>query len=149
MNRVIRQGVFETNSSSSHSICIARIGTLDATLHVDEDGVCNVFTGEFGWEVCEYTDAPTKAAYCLTYAKGCGNDSKENKSDLSMLESVIMKQTGAKSVVFVEGDDSYYKWGYIDHQSDAVCYDAFKDEETLSNFIFNSYSTLMTDNDNH
>ena len=121
---------------------------LDDTLRVDEDGICDVFTGEFGWEVCEYDDAPTKAAYCLTYAKGCGNDSRESKSDLSMLESVILKQTGAKSVVFKGEDADYHSWGYIDHQSDDVCADAFKDEETLASFIFNRHSFLMTDNDN-
>jgi hypothetical protein len=40
----IRKGVFETNSSSTHSICIAKDDglTIPKSLHFD--------FGEFGWE---------------------------------------------------------------------------------------------------
>ena len=44
MIKKIRQSVFETNSSSTHSICIATDTTIDfpKSLHFE--------FGEFGWE---------------------------------------------------------------------------------------------------
>ena len=49
MKRQIRRGVFETNSSSTHAICIAK-GDYNLSKHID-------FTiGEFGWENNEYDD---------------------------------------------------------------------------------------------
>jgi len=146
----LRRGVFETNSSSTHSISIASgAETLD-TLYVDPDGVCRIHGGEFGWEVEDYNSAPMKAAYALVWAKEYGNE--QNRQ---MLKKVIQTQTGAKDVVFTDFVDAdrnlvsaEYDPGYIDHQSSDVCAEAFASEETLRNFIFNQRSILHTDNDN-
>lgn len=146
MIRNIRPGVFETNSSSTHSICISGDSNcvLD-TLYMENETV-DIFSGEFGWEVEQYNDAPTKAAYCLTYIKSHDNNENEEK----MLRKVIQEVTGAKTINFVpDGKDSFYKWGYIDHQSEDVCGEAFESEEKLKAFIFNPHSYLITDNDNH
>ena len=59
MKTQIRRGVFETNSSSVHSISIIKDdfkGSLPVKFTID----CN---GEFGWEVKTYDDAQSKAAY--------------------------------------------------------------------------------------
>lgn len=59
MKRQIRRGVFETNSSSTHAICIAK-GDYNLSKHID-------FTiGEFGWENNEYGDLYSKASYLIT-----------------------------------------------------------------------------------
>lgn len=143
-NRVIRHKSFETNSSSSHSISIASGEFIPDKLLV-ENGVCEIFPGEFGRSgPDDYTDAATKAAYCLTYLEQYGKDDYR-----TMLDEVIRKATGAKEVKFVESSDEHYKWGYIDHQSDIVCAEAFLTEESLRQFIFNQASVLTIDHDNH
>lgn len=148
MQRSIRVGVFETNSSSTHSICINEPCGMDyVSLPVDEDGCCEVFPGEFGWEERTYRDATTKASYCLTHAKAIRRD----ETLVELLRGVIQEQTGAKEVRFtpIDPDDEYYAWGYIDHQSNDVCDEAFYSTDNLRNFIFNPLSVLVTDNDNH
>lgn len=138
-----RHGVFETNSSSTHSISIHKSTLFDTTLYVDEDGVCTITPGKFGWEMERYTDAGTKASYCLTYCWRNGDSTK-----LDMLREVIQFHTNCKNVQFVQLD-GYSPEGYIDHQSSDVAEDAFESKNALRAFIFNSRSVLTTDNDNH
>ena len=124
----IRHNVFETNSSSTHSICISEYsdGILD-TLGVDDDGVLHLEGGQFGWEIEDYYE----------------------KRD--MLVKVLKDHTGAKEVSFDFSLDDYKhnNWSYIDHQSAGTSFEAFASEHTLKMFIFNPKSWLHTDNDNH
>lgn len=139
MNRVIREGVFETNSSSSHSISIAewRQGAKPSLLNPRDDGVVRIYPGEFGREVEDYYDPASKASYAYVYARDYGT-----KENMEMLRKVISAETESE-VEFVEGD------GYIDHQSSDVCAEAFDSREALRSFIFNPDSVLHTDNDNN
>lgn len=140
----IRGPVFETNSSSTHSIFIAG-GSLKDTIEPDADLCIRLQGGEFDWEVKDYWDAFSKASYCLTWAKTISNNHEHTK----MLKDVIENHTGHK-VIFkpfkLWGEDS---WGSIDHQSADVCEEAFESKETLAAFIFCEKSLLHTDNDNH
>lgn len=154
---VIRNGVFETNSSSTHSICISRLGSNNDHLQKFPDGFIYVFPNKFGWEERIYNDPCTKASYCLTYVmqffdhKSMGMNSVLGKDRLEMLTKAIAlhESVDEKSVVFSPMSCSYYNWGYIDHQSSGVCSDAFSSINRLKSFIFNSKSILITDNDNH
>jgi hypothetical protein len=137
-----RIGVFETNSSSTHSIAISDKDCVLDTLSVT-DGVCTICSGEFGWEIETYYDAASKSSYCLTWAKEYGDDTHED-----MLKRVISSQMGGVQVEF-EPSGGLYDWGYIDHQSSDVCKEAFGSDVSLRNFIFNPNSVLVTDNDNH
>lgn len=132
----IRRGVFETNSSSSHSISIAETtkDTEWSKLPLDTDGSCRIHEDEFGWSGGESHGAATKAAYCFTYA--CSYPEL-----LLMLGEVIQEEMGV-TVDFIRGD------GYIDHESADVCADAFESKDTLKRFIFNPNSYLDIDNDN-
>ena len=138
----IRKGVFETNSSSSHSISIATADkqfVLDTSFMPEEDGVLRLYGGEFGWEWNKINDSNTKANYCAV----CAIDD-DYKSD--MLIEVLQEQTGAKDVEFAFNKEGY--GNYIDHQSYDVPLEAFKSKETLRNFIFNLNSWLFTGNYN-
>jgi hypothetical protein len=140
----IRSQIFETNSSSSHSITIADSGGLLDTIYPDENGVITLTGGEWSWEVEDYNDAQTKANYC---AVDISYQFSEERCDLSLedlLIEVIKEHTGAKEVRIKIDEDSY-----IDHQSVGTSLDAFVDKETLKTFLFNPESTLHTDNDNH
>lgn len=144
----IRQGMFETNSSSVHSIVISMGDCTDKLSPVD--GRVEIVTGEFEWEVRTFRSPAVKASYCLTYAKAVGDIGKEQ-----MLREVVQEHTGAQQVHFVRSGrpGDYGEWGHIDHQSmppeHDVCGEAFASKKTLRQFIFNPESTLHTDNDNH
>ena len=128
----IRKSIFETNSSSSHSIHIdADVGLMDTSLIPDESGLIEIYGGEFGWEWDRLTSAYDKVSYCFM-----------DYGDVEMLNRVIKRPTGAKKILFVKGD------GYIDHASSGTSRVAFKDDETLRNFLFNPKSILYTGNDN-
>ena len=142
MKRLIRHGVFETNSSSSHSISIARGAKIYETLKVDIYGCVRIKPGEFGWDEERFYEPEDKASYAMAYAA-----KQPNGDCLEMLGDVIKEHTGCKTVLF--GEDECRNFGYIDHQSDDVCMDAFASKEALKEFLFNPESYVETDNDNH
>lgn len=133
MKKLIRRGVFETNSSSSHSVSIGiqedKQFILD-TIYPDENGVITITGEEFGWEWFKHNDAMTKAQYAA-------QQFKYDEESLETLKEVIMEQTGAEDVVFDLED------GYIDHDSHGII-----EKSTLRDFIFNKNSWLFGGNDN-
>jgi hypothetical protein len=140
----IRKAVFETNSSSSHSIHIDNeTALLDTSLLPNDDGVVILTGGEFGWAWERFNDAVTKANYCAV---------KESGVSLDLLKQAIMEQTGAKEVTYIgSGDWDAEKnsgpWAYIDHDSHGTAGDLFT-VEMIKNFVFNPNCWLVTGNDN-
>ena len=141
--KTIRNNVFETNSSSSHSLCISE-GTLDDMIYPDEEGKIKLVGGEFGWGYEEYNDALTKANYCTVAFLN-------HESNLEMLKEVIIEHTKCEEVVILAELYNYRSLynSYIDHQSIGEAADNIHSKEDLKNFIFNSNSKLIIDNDNH
>jgi hypothetical protein len=138
----IRQNVFETNSSSTHSICIAKNCelTIPESLHFS--------FGEFGWECDTLYDVGSKSSYLYTGL--FANDRHED------IQKVIATLT-AKGVAITREDPVYKdgeSWaensGYVDHSDrltnflDAV----LADEEKLMRFLFSDMSFIITGNDN-
>lgn len=135
MKKLIRKGVFETNSSSSHSISVASSDkefVLD-TLYPDQHGTIIVRGDEYGWDWFKHNDAETKASYAA-------QSFSEDKDMLEKLEYVIKEQTGAERVIFEDLND-----GYIDHDSYGI---VPRTAGELKNFIFNKNSWLFGGNDN-
>jgi hypothetical protein len=131
MKKLIRTSVFETNSSSTHSISIAdstKQFVFDS-IYPDTDGVVTLTGGEFGWDYFDSNEAIVKANYA---AQALGDDCEN-------LIEVIREQTGAEFVLI---DTSH---GYIDHQSVGLVND---DKEWLRKFIFSKGSWLYGGNDN-
>jgi hypothetical protein len=131
---LIRKGVFETNSSSSHSISIAddtKQFVMD-TIYPNQHGVVEISGDEFGWEWFKHNDAATKASYAA-------QQFSNNDSSLEILAEVIKEQTGADEVTF------NLEHGYVDHDSYGI---VPSDKESLRNFIFNKNSWLFGGNDN-
>jgi hypothetical protein len=132
---LIRTGVWETNSSSCHSVSIAnetKEFVLDS-LYPDDFRVINIYGGEFGWEWERYNDAETKANYAA-------QQFSNNEDILDLIKEVIIEQTGAVDVKFVNLDS-----GYVDHDSVGIL---DSDKESLRQFIFNKNSWLFLGNDN-
>lgn len=131
---LIRSGVWETNSSSSHSVSIAdetKQFVLD-TLYPNDEGVIVIEGEEFGWEWFKHNDAATKASYAAIQFQ-------YDDTTLDLIREIIMEQTGAEDVTFnLDG-------GYIDHDSTGILSSR---KEDLRNFIFNKNSWLFGGNDN-
>ena len=62
----IRKSIFETNSSSVHSIAFSRRDIEDSNLPMDEDGKIQAHYGSFGSETRSYNDQETKLSYLIT-----------------------------------------------------------------------------------
>lgn len=153
MKTQIRQAVFETNSSSSHSLTVATFaeGDILDTLYPNNEGVIVVEPDDFGWEWEDYSDPQTKLSYCAIYARDWVGDDTDKY--LAILTSVIQQQVGTDVVVqypLEKDKNGNYKSGYIDHQSvESRDLDyLFQEPELLRQFIFNPKSTLSTGNDN-
>lgn len=147
----IRRGVFETNSSSMHSISICWDGNNTELLH-PVDGVLDVQFDEFGWEQEEYNDVHTKLSYLLTYIfSGCDAiECGEDRDEYKQLMRVLSKYCGVECLNYLNCNEvNYWQFGYIDHQSMDVPEECFESDDKLINFLFNPGSILITDNDNH
>lgn len=158
--RQVRRGVFETNSSSSHSISFAsKLNKCDySQLKPDDEGFIWCYLEEFGWGY--YGDYPLNSAilkldylvtqiYCQLYIEDDEDFREEimNSSDFKMLEEDIvttLKKNGIKvKGIKVAADGT----GRVDHQSICFIKNILPDGcETYSDFIFNpAYSLIITD----
>jgi hypothetical protein len=150
MKKLIRNSVFETNSSSCHSISIGESDVYDSVIPSD-DGVITLHPMDFGWEQKRYNDPYTKMTYLWIYInEWCGKDEEEF---METFQRVVCEHTGASSVIMKpnEGVSAWKRNGYIDHQSveDNDYHHLFYDDKLLKQFIFDPVSWLETDNDNH
>lgn len=161
--RKVRHDVFETNSSSTHSITFSsRKAQLEEnTLPIDADGCIHVTLGEFGWGQKSYYDQYNKLQYLVTMcaeANGIDVDrytEKEQKIALGKLMSCddfmeIFETIGNYANctgVYVD-----YSTGYIDHQS-CENYSSLRDflsdcGTSIIEFVYGN-TIVHTDNDNH
>lgn len=137
----IRHGVFETNSSSTHSISISSVskGILE-TLVPDDNGNLTITINKcFGWEWEIYNESIIKVQYA---AIACRDLDK-----MDMLKEVVLEHTGAKALEFRFQPNG---GNYIDHQSldGPIMNDILGCKSDLKNFIFNPDVELITGNDN-
>lgn len=130
-----RHNVFETNSSSTHSISVnENADGIYSTIPV-HNGVIKLTGGRFGWDWERFNDPLTKANYAVLDTSDITN--------LSMLVEVIKEHTGAKEVVINAK-------GYIDHQSVGTVSssDIWTSKSRLKEWLFSPNSFLFTGNDN-
>lgn len=166
MRRQVRRNVFETNSSSMHSLSIAKKGVTEY-LHVDEytNKVITEF-GEFGWGYEEYNDPETKLSYLVTMLVETHSDCYSleelyNTEDFKKINDIVAArcecdgvEINEKITQMVSFDGKKYDWnsheGYIDHQSvEAIDTLLERYNCTIEEFIFDKGITLVIDNDNY
>lgn len=137
--KTIRKKVFETNSSSSHSITISYDELIRDETMIDRSDYNNpviILTGgEFGWGVDTYNDALTKANYCAVDFDG-------NEELTELLKEAIEEFMGVPVEINI---DSY---SYIDHQSKGTARYEIGSKNEILYFIFDPNSYLYIDNDN-
>ena len=151
----IRQGVFETNSSSTHAISICE---FHSNIELPEVVLFET-NQDFGWEFEDYTDVYSKANYlwlaiCYKYNNlGQEDELIRAKSTLTQYLERIGVKAEFEDRRYVESewyDDMYINMrGYIDHPEDLYeLVDAvLESPELLYGYLFNSESMVSTGND--
>ena len=147
----IRNNVFETNSSSVHSISIDTSGLEPSYLSKNKDNKIVVKLGTFDKDDRLYTTQDEKLSYlitCLYYILGQPYTVAEFEEDLyadyrfKYIEEAVCKYANADGIIVTDIKDAY-----IDHQSvpynDIEIISAYNDESIIE-FIFNKYIKLHT-----
>lgn len=160
MKKQIRKGVFETNSSSTHAICIATEDVLNIPNKIHFE------FGDYEWECRKLVSMQDRVNYlytALTYI----NDINTITKYLTFIANTL-KAHGVEDIEFDSFELSFYEWegvinAYaaplekdsdewygIDHGRetrefvDAVC----TDEDRLLHYLFSNKSYIETGNDN-
>ena len=159
----IRRGVFETNSSSSHSIIIkkqdrpiTRVTDPGWRMFIDEDDENNPRNGfiyfdnrdlEYGRDPFHFlVDWYDRLAYAIA--------SKHTKADIESFREICKRRiTGFKDFRFphdewAHEEDDYY--GYVDHQSEGLLNKVLEHYHiSLEDFIFNDRYVIVIDGDEY
>ena len=138
----IRAGTFETNSSSTHSICISKqqvdVSKLPSRVYFDLD--------HYGWEhACvEDTCAYLYSAIMDLYDRELGEKCLQRLKDV--LQKYNIEATFAEPTKDRYGYTSYG----IDHCDELYSFldKITQDEDMLLRFLFNPASCIYTGNDN-
>lgn len=151
MKRQVRRGTFETNSSSTHAICITKSEYRHNLFsHIDFE------IGEFGWENDEYDSLYNKASYLITAILSFDKDeADENLQKLKdILDSNNIEYTLPELKVdsWKYGGKTRYYYdidGYIDHSGETKDFvnDVLSDSDKLFRYLFGN-SVIITGNDN-
>lgn len=149
----IREGFFETNSSSTHSLSIAESKpTITALKKKYKGKYITIIGGEFGWARVEYNDFETKLDYVFTNLRDTYSTLKKHETINKKLEKdliVFLKNKLGVDVIVDISTDSY-----IDHQSISLIRDELLDDNDewdynkLFNFLFSEESSVETSSDN-
>ena len=146
--RQIRRQAFETNSSSTHAICISKEPVTDINFPSSFD-----FThGEFGWEQNVYTSPTAKGAYLNEAINSLPDDqaAEYRKKLIKIFKDHNIQPDFANNNYNIFDGDMYYDSGYIDHSEylPDILEEIFKSEDEVLSFLFNDKSMVITGNDN-
>lgn len=136
----IRKGIFETNSSSSHSFSMGPEGRFGAVLPMDTDGVIHVQEDEWETNSCKTNDSLSKLSYLLAFAYTIGSwdDGSDFEKYRDFIFKVVMDFTGATGIDWTPDST-------IDHQStDIIDPRDLLDPEFIKEFVFNEGTWIYT-----
>lgn len=157
MKTQIRLGVFETNSSSVHTLTIGKKRVTDIPENV------YIYFQNFGWEIDTHSDIQTKLNYIWTGIVNMLSDSNVDQLHAQLEKYIdtinrVLHNSGVKNVR-IEMPSEYHNWGGNVYYYVNECIDhgyelkefidmIFDDDETLADFIFGVNSIIYTTNDN-
>lgn len=142
-----RQGVFETNSSSTHAMVVSNQIPLICPSHI------HFHLDEFGWEHATLRTMEEKAAYLYTSAVCIYTEHKHIQK--SLRESLL--KFGVTCDFDTPTYMSYDNYTYVDNASVDHCGEddhanfvdlMLEDADALACFLFNDESYVLTANDN-
>ena len=145
----IRHGLFETNSSSTHAVCIAKKNDgFVIPKHLDF-----TFDG-FGWDEYFYYDVEDKASYFYTALyNSYDEDIKKNFENIKNHIYEVLYDAGCECSFEEPKPSQWGNWmesGYIDHQNeiDPWLRQIIRNDKMLFRFLFSPDSFVVTGNDN-
>lgn len=137
----IRKGIFETNSSSSHSFSMGPEGRFGAVLPMGSDGVIHVPEDEWDTSSGKTNDSLSKLSYLLAFAYTIGSwdeDGSDFEKYRDFIYKVVMDFTGATGIDWTPDST-------IDHQStDIIDPRDLLDPEFIKEFVFNEGTWIYT-----
>jgi len=151
----IREGVFETNSSSSHSIVIKKdshfIDRIDAGWRMGSNGILNIgWEDEITFERAPFdvlTDWHGRLRYALA-SFSYDPDKREEISEICARHIDGFNGFKFPSTHYGNGSDDCY-YGYVDHQSSGLLQSVLNRGVTLEDFIFNDRYVVIIDGDEY
>lgn len=144
MSKKIRRNVFETNSSSTHSICVTKNNILNDKLDSIEFTI-----GEFGWECEEYSTPYMKAQYLYTGILSNNRDDLIGNIKLILDKNNIEYEFETPRYCNYTSGRKCLDSGYIDHSNELSEFlEICKDENKLMRYLFSTESFIITGNDN-
>lgn len=170
MKRQVRLHIYETASSSIHSLAISSKHIYKSKLKIADDGYVHVsLTEYYGKDKKDYKGQREKLTYIVTWMYiyyGCSLEGYYGCDPYGLLKGSLWRDfnktfadyvgNGCKGIwidkTMFDGDEMASD--YLDHQSvpwgaydDDKCVVNLYDTEQLINFIFNPYLWLHTDCD--
>lgn len=155
--KTIRRCVFETNSSSTHSICLT---TTDDTLPSKFPSELRFEIGEFGWEHAILDSAYDKASYLYTSILAIYPALQVNNITAKITDMLWKHEVKAtfENPEGINDPDSYGSsyydigYGYVDHAGGDDHEDFIKrvtsNDKRLLRYLFDPASYVVTGNDN-
>jgi hypothetical protein len=137
----IRNNIFETNSSSTHSFVISGDKPDFIIPNIKQKAII-VQCDDYGWGPRKLTTWMQRAEYMATYAALYGGDEAVNKFETEMSDYLKVPVHIAMPRKNEYGDYDYY----IDHQSIDYAKRMF---ENLKQTVFAKNAYISIDNDNH
>lgn len=138
--KIVRNKVFETNSSSTHVISITKHEGYKIPKHIDFK------FGEFGWSYKVYRDMESKASYLYTLTEYSNRELYLNKIKEYLDEENITYTFEDRKVDSYGWDDN----GHIDHgkSNPEIIKEVLESKEKFFRFLFDTRSYVTTGNDN-
>lgn len=176
MKTVTRHKAFETNSSSTHSICVCDVdeGLIKLGFEAfNGHTLYDIGSGEYGWEVDDHYGFIAKLDYLYLYLDSSSSYrdganasyrsvaplnefNKDGNTFLAWLKSQFEERGFSITLeTAVVNEDAEYSWergtGYIDHQSIPGDFEEeiLRSQKAVLNYLFNDKCYVHTDNDNH
>lgn len=156
----VRNAVFETNSSSTHSVTVAPDETYVPGLSKEtlRKGVIEVRPHGYGWEWMRYYTPEEKISYLLAQTcaaaiakmpagKDCSDRLKEESPRARQLLEAVEKESGCKVAVYAPAG-GFDDMVYIDDDSQGVGMELFSSRKKLARFVLSQDSYVQTGNDN-
>ena len=141
--KVIRLGVFETNSSSTHSF------TSCYTDYEIQPNIEPDWEGEFGWQFDFWNYTSEKLAYICRCLMGYCNGTQE---EINKALKPLQERLDGLGVHFEipTAEELEKSWGYVDHSEDykSDIEEIIETDEGLLSFLFNDNNGIQGGNDN-
>ena len=157
-----RNGLFETNSSSSHSLVVSNKDMgFNYNLPVDDSGTLKIQFNEYSWGPDILKTPYDKICYwvtdhlCQIRVTNVSGDidwrsvQKELKDNLDIKRLVSVIKNSCPYVKNIEFNfDAYCVFGIIDHESVGTT-SCIYSESDIKDFIFGNNNIVIIDNDNN